>query len=348
MQWSDWSQRFSIPLQLLIVFLFCTLVGLFLSAINIGSHRSDLLINLAISYLIGFSIWAIERVLRLWRWIESTQLRALVAIVAGAVAGGGAGGWIFLDHLGKLESFRGELLRILLLGLVFGALSLYIIYTQTTLHRRREQLAAEREQRVEQERQLTQSRLDHLQAQIEPHFLFNTLANIHSRIESAPDEARMMMEHLTQILRGRLDSSGHEITLGEEMALIEEYLAIQQLRLGERLHCRIVLEPMVADRTIPALLIQPLVENAITHGIEPEVTGGMLVIRAEGEEGRLLIDVADDGVGLGNSPRSGSGVALNNIRQRLSTRYGAAAQLNITTRDGWTRSTITLPQQEVV
>ena len=214
MQWSDWSHRFSIPLQLLIVFLFCTLVGLFLSAINIGSHRSDLLINLAISCLIGFSIWAIERVLRLWRWIESTQLRALVAIVAGAVAGGGTGGWIFLDHLGKLESFRGELLRILLLGLVFGALSLYIIYTQTTLHRRREQLAAEREQRVEQERQLTQSRLDHLQAQIEPHFLFNTLANIHSRIESAPDEARMMMEHLTQILRGRLDSSGHEIPLG--------------------------------------------------------------------------------------------------------------------------------------
>lgn len=193
---------------------------------------------------------------------------------------------------------------------------------------------------------VTEAQFKLLQGQIEPHFLFNTLANVQSLIDFDPERAKQMLERFTDYLRASLGQlRGDATTLAQEFALLEAYLALMQLRMGERLQVRLDLPAELRDVALPPLLAQPLVENAIHHGLEPKIEGGTVTVRARESEGRLHLEVADDGQGLdGPRRRGGHGVALENIRARLTARYGASASLELLPREGGgTRALIQFP-----
>jgi len=193
---------------------------------------------------------------------------------------------------------------------------------------------------------ITESQLRLLQGQIEPHFLFNTLANVQSLIDFDPERAKLMLERFTDYLRASLGQlRGESTTLAQEFAMLEAYLGLMQLRMGERLRVRLDLPAELAGFELPPLLVQPLVENAIHHGLEPKVGGGAVTVSARREAGQLCIAVEDDGQGL-DAPkrRVGNGLALDNIRARLTARWGPAAMLALLPREGGgTCSRINIP-----
>jgi signal transduction histidine kinase len=183
------------------------------------------------------------------------------------------------------------------------------------------------------ERSAAEARLKLLQGQIEPHFLFNTLANVVSLIEVDPARARTMLETFIDYLRASLGGLRREDhTLGHEVALVQAYLGVLGLRMEERLQHEIEVPAELLELPLPALLIQPLVENAIHHGLEPKVEGGRVSVRAQQQAGQLVITVADNGLGRAGataSGRPGTGTALANIRERLQQAYGAQGRLEL-------------------
>ncbi|MBC7938167.1 MAG: histidine kinase, partial [Chitinophagaceae bacterium] len=180
---------------------------------------------------------------------------------------------------------------------------------------------------LDAERRANEAQLKLLQAQIEPHFLFNTLANVVSLMEVDTARARAMLESFIDYLRSSLGSLRHEgHTLGDELALVNAYLQVVSIRMDDRLRYRIDVPDALRQAPFPALTLQPLVENAIVHGLEPQIAGGEVHITASVQGGRLVITVQDDGLGLPSDnppdrparPRSsGTGTACNNIRERL-------------------------------
>ena len=196
--------------------------------------------------------------------------------------------------------------------------------------------ALEREQRraAEIERVALAANLRALQAQIEPHFLFNTLANLSVLIGSDPERAERLLADLIAYLRATLQRTREaEPTLGDEIELLRRYLDILGLRLGPRLRVAFDVPPELLARPFPLLMLQPLVENAITHGIEPQVGGGELRIAARQERGRLQLTVSDTGVGL-REGGSGTGFGLENVRGRLHALFGEAARLDVRSNAG--------------
>jgi hypothetical protein len=195
--------------------------------------------------------------------------------------------------------------------------------------------------------QATESQLRLLQAQIEPHFLFNTLANVQSLIGHDTPGARQMLVDFTGYLRVGLDQLRHtDSTLDQELDMARSYLQLLQIRMGERLHFSIDADEQARAAVLPPLLLQPLIENAITHGLEPKIEGGTVHIQARVREGRLEIAVSDDGLGLDaprRARRPGNGIALENIRARLRTRYAARAALSVTALPDGTLAAIHLP-----
>ncbi|KQW43542.1 MULTISPECIES: sensor histidine kinase [unclassified Roseateles] len=195
---------------------------------------------------------------------------------------------------------------------------------------------------------VTEAQLKLLQGQIEPHFLFNTLANVQSLIDFDPPRAKLMLERFTDYLRASLGQlRGDSTTLAQEFAMLEAYLALMQLRMGERLRVELRLPAELGAIELPPLLAQPLVENAIHHGLEPKIEGGTVAVTARQVGGQLWIEVEDDGQGL-DAPkrRGGNGLALGNIRARLAARYGPAAGLELLPRDaGGTLARIKIPLQ---
>lgn len=195
--------------------------------------------------------------------------------------------------------------------------------------------------------QATESQLRMLQAQIEPHFLFNTLANVQSLIRSDPERAQLMLESFTDYLRASMvQMRDSDITLGVELETVRSYLQLMQIRMGRRLQFFIDADAGACRATLPPLLVQPLVENAVRHGLEGKVDGGSVRLSAQVHEGRLEIRVDDDGLGLAparDGVRAGAGMALQNIRARLQTRYGSAACLRIEPLDQGARALLTVP-----
>jgi sensor histidine kinase YesM len=195
----------------------------------------------------------------------------------------------------------------------------------------------------------TEAQLRLLQAQIEPHFLFNTLANVVSLIDHDAPRAKQMLEAFTDYLRaslGRLRDD--DSTLGHELDMAEAYLKLLQTRMDDRLHYRIDADAALRDMTLPPLVLQPLVENAIHHGLEPKIDGGNVQIVARREGNRLSVSVDDDGLGLDaaarTSRRGSNGLALANLRERLAARYGDDGSLALAPRaTGGTSATLTIP-----
>jgi len=174
------------------------------------------------------------------------------------------------------------------------------------------------------EKNFSEARLNALRMQLEPHFLFNALNTISSQVERNPKLARRMIEHLGDLLRLSLESKDRqEIPLAEEMAFLEHYLAIQKIRFGNNLRVETQIAPEVKYASVPSLFVQPLVENAIRHGISRRASGGTVVVSARQVGNRLDIRVLDDGVGLptGWKLENSGGVGLSVTRQRVAGLY---------------------------
>ena len=191
--------------------------------------------------------------------------------------------------------------------------------------------------------QAAEAQLRLLQAQIEPHFLFNTLANIESLLDTDPPRARAMLEAFSDHLRAGMGQLRvDETTLGAELEMAANYLRLLQIRMGARLRFAVDAAPDARAALLPPLLLQPLVENAIRHGLEPKLAGGEVRIQALVDGGRLRIRVVDDGLGQDAPAGQGAGMALANIRARLRHRYGERASLDLLHGAG-TSATLELP-----
>ena len=196
------------------------------------------------------------------------------------------------------------------------------------------------ERRERAELQASVARADHerataelktLRAQVEPHFLYNTLSNVVSLIEREPKTAKHMTERLIGYLRHTLDASRREhATVGDELEIIADYLEILRIRMGERLWYSLEASEAVRAMPLSPMLLQPLVENAIKHGLEPKIEGGSVTVSATVEDAVLRIEIADTGLGFGvATDTGGSGSGLANVRARLKALYGEAAKLTI-------------------
>ena len=194
------------------------------------------------------------------------------------------------------------------------------------------------------ETQLAQGQLHALKMQLHPHFLFNTLHAISTLVHSSPDQAERMIASLSEMLRATLARhDAQEVTLREELALLEPYLDIERTRFGDRLAVNLEVPPDALDAVVPHLLLQPLVENAIRHGIGPRPEGGEITLRARVRGATLEVAVEDDGVGMPAEPRP-DGVGLGNTRARLHRLYGERHALRIDSTPGLaTRVTVVLP-----
>jgi len=198
-------------------------------------------------------------------------------------------------------------------------------------------------------RQVVEARMAAMQAQVEPHFLFNTLASIDHLIETDPPRASRMQKNLIALLRASMPTMREanaqaKRDLGRELAVIRPYLEILKVRMEERLQTEVRVPDGLLSADFPPMMLQGLVENAIKHGLEPKAEGGRLTVSAEIVHGKLAVTVADTGLGFGKAATAGTGIGLNNIRERLQLLYGSKAGLTVAENPGGgTAVTITVP-----
>ena len=290
---------------------------------------------LALALLIVYVVagWLFERLLpaRVPRWLRQTLQAVAVAVAAPLAAFGSslvaAGGDLamFLDHSGRMLGF----LWIASVGLILGL----VLTTGALLRERESQEHAQALQfaleRSTLERQVLDARLNLLQAQIEPHFLFNTLANVQALVENNSPRAAPVLASLIAYLRAAMPRlQGGAQTLANEAALVRAYLALMQMRLPDRLQVQVDLPDALAGRRFPPMALLTLVENAVRHGIDPAEDGGRIEVGARAEPGGgLRLWVADTGVGLASHAPAGTGLA--NLRDRQAAFYGGAAVLEL-------------------
>ena len=208
--------------------------------------------------------------------------------------------------------------------------------------------AAEAQEVAEAEslqRQVVEARMAAMQAQVEPHFLFNTLASIDHLIEVDPPRASRMQKNLIALLRASMPAMREKATnLGRELEVVRPYVEILKVRMEGRLQAQVDVSEGLYSADFPPMMLQSLVENAIKHGLEPKADGGSLTVSAEVAHGKLHVSVADTGVGFARAATAGTGTGLTNIRERLKLIYGDAAELRITPNaPTGTRVTIVVP-----
>lgn len=205
-----------------------------------------------------------------------------------------------------------------------------------------------REEAAELETQLAEARLEALRMQINPHFLFNTLNAVTTLVTRNPTAVKRMISRLSRLLRYVLESGDtQEVSLRQELHVLEDYLEIQRIRFEDRLQIEIEVEPGIGDARVPFLLLQPLVENAVKHGASQAAGEGQVQIRARREGTNLLVEVLDNGPGLSENGTRSDGVGLENTHQRLENLYGSNQEFTVTNREGRSgvRARIRLPYQ---
>ncbi|WP_028023991.1 sensor histidine kinase [Enterovibrio calviensis] len=206
----------------------------------------------------------------------------------------------------------------------------YFFITRARVAKAESQLKDIKLQQIEQEKALINSQLRSLQGQMEPHFLFNTLANIQVLIDSDAQKAKKLLEKITDLLRASLKQQRKDtISLTDELRLLDSYLSIQQIRLCDRMGYTISLDDSISPQTlIPPFLIQPAVENAVVHGIEPSIKGGHVQLNFSKEGNTITVEITDNGIGF-NDASNGHGLSMKNVRQRLCALYGDGGKLEL-------------------
>ena len=199
------------------------------------------------------------------------------------------------------------------------------------------------------QRRAAEAQLKLLQSQLEPHMLFNTLANLRVLIGTDPERAQAMLDRLIAFLRATLAASrSGSHTLADEFARVDDYLALIAVRMGARLQVQLDLPAELRGHAVPALLLQPLVENSVRHGLEPKIDGGRIEVRARRDGDALVLSVRDSGVGLGNAQTGGTLFGLQQVRERLATLFGERASLTLHDAgdaDGGVEATVRMPMQ---
>jgi Histidine kinase len=349
-------------LQLVWTFAFCAGLAVIFTLLGfVGASRNPDLVftasgwlrwyarNLVVCLVIGYIIHALFELARAalgraWlRQLSGWRASLFFAGVPllGVVVGWPLGVWLVFGHmpawlLGRASS--NAIVGALVLSLLISA-GFHLYFS-----------AKVRE--VAAEKRASEAQLRLLQAQMEPHFLFNTLANVQALIAHEPALAQQMLASFTDYLRATLTQlRSNDSTVAAELALGEAYLRLLATRMHERLRFSVQCDERARAAVLPPLLLQPLVENAVHHGLEPKIEGGSVSLTAEVRGATLVLEVRDDGLGLAAQPRgrsggtrsAGSGLALANLRQRLRSRYGEAASFELIELEPGTLARITLP-----
>lgn len=351
-------RRFSRTILYMVVL--CTAIGVLLTAIDGGAPFE----HLVYSFAIGFLCWGFTEGGRLAAAVLTDALRrrrglpphpsgfeagwrgivpgVLLSVLLGPPLGMTLGDWLTGHVTPSLLEWTSTTTRVTLVLTVIGSLASVVVLSTM------ERLSGARAQAEAAQRQAAEHQLRLLQSQLEPHMLFNTLANLRVLIGLDPPRAQAMLDRLIAYLRATLAASRAERhPLGAEFERIADYLSLMAIRMGPRLSVQLDLPPALAGLPVPPLLLQPLVENSIQHGLEPKVDGGRIVVSAERADGMLRVTVADSGVGPGAAGTAGTGFGLTQVRERLATVYGGRARLELAAApEGGTRAVISLPLEE--
>jgi sensor histidine kinase YesM len=310
--------------------------------------------NVLISNVIGFAFWGVLEVIHpLMRRLHLNPIFqafpgivALYSVIGTVVV---TGSFYLVSLMPGFTGMQSWVLKPQQLVSSF-VISLIVSLVIASVWRRRADelnsqiaLAEERERVAAAERAATQASLRALQAQIEPHFLFNTLANVTSLIHTRPDDAKRILEEFIAYLRASLANTREEsTTLDREFALMQSFLAILKIRMGARLSTRVEIDEATHNFAMPPMLIQPLVENAIKHGLEPKIEGGEVVLSAKRVGDTVYVTVADTGMGFKDS--GSSGIGLKNVRERLEKLFEGRASMTIEdNKPSGTRITMAIP-----
>lgn len=309
-------------------------------------HEPPWAVSLVYSFAISTSIWLLSDPVRiaLHRWLGAepphywafswrTGLHLVLSVLLGYALGTGLGDAYAGRSTWALLQLSPQRFWVFLLGSLAVSCAFFFYFYQ-------------RERALELQRQATESRLRLLQSQLEPHMLFNTLANLRVLIDVDPVRATAMLDRLNDYLRATLAASRTDAAAGHQLSTefqrLRDYLELMTVRMGPRLRYNLALPDELAACPIPPLLLQPLVENAIRHGLEPSVPGGEVRVSAHRSKGHLVIAVSDTGVGSEGERAAGFG--LTQVRERLTTAFAARAHLHWDSAPGQgTRITLTLP-----
>ncbi len=325
----------------------CALIALLLWSIS--PHKGPA-ITLGYSFLIGNLCWLFidgsRALVGRWRWRlrggnpEWPGMLWMTPVVVFGTALGYSIGSAIADRLFTQRSpSLGDSAPTLLISVIAASIIVYVYYARERLHS--QQLAAEAA-----ERQAAEMQLKLLQSQLEPHMLFNTLANLRVLIGVEPQRAQAMLDQLIAFLRTTLAATRVDRhPLRTEFDCVRDYLALMGVRMGPRLQVQLDLPADVGELPVPPMLLQPLVENAVKHGLEPQVAGGRIVVSAERRGDTLRLAVRDDGAGLAATPADGgTHFGLEQVRRRLATLFGARATLDVrAATNGGTEAVLTLP-----
>ena len=334
----DWLDKLRNYLQVLA---FC----LAISAVQFAfSTDKPYEIPLVYSVAIGSGTWALLdfgrhlfRSSRETGWpLGATGMALTVASILGGylfgtVVGDLWFGWSSWDRGPARTQLRNSILVTLLAGIA-GSYYFYSINKSAYLERKM----------VEARSHASEAQLKLLESQLEPHMLFNTLANLRVLIGADPPRAQQMLDYMIAYLRATLSASRAPThTLQAEFDRLRDYLELMAVRMGPRLAYTLELPPELAQQQVPTLLLQPLVENSIQHGLEPKVEGGQITVAARRDGGTLTLTVTDTGIGTSQATVKGGGFGMRQVRERLATLYGAAAALEFSAQEGRGACTVT-------
>lgn len=320
--------------------LFCIAIGTTLWLLGLATPWwGSLFISLCIGYSINTASVLVHPLMtRFLPPLIASLSTTLIGVSTGILLGG------YLAVGDATFFFRDDDYSTPILGLFFGVLGFLFFNTQQQLKEAGQKLTNATATQLVREKAHLETQLRLLQAQIEPHFLFNTLSNIVGMIKDQPDAAEDTLLQLTKLLRANLKRTRETSTiLGDELEIIEALLKISQIRMGSRLDYLIDVEDSLLALPLPPMLLQPLVENAIKHGIEPMEGGGTIRIAIRHEDGQLRVEISDTGMGLGATSQpttsdlsgadTGTGTGIANVQSRLSTLFGDDARLTLQQRE---------------
>jgi Histidine kinase len=270
-----------------------------------------------------------------WRGVVTIFVGVCFGFVVGSLAGDAYSGRSTFDLLPNQPRF---FLYLFLFTVSVGVGISYFFYATGKSNYLQRELATSRQL-------ATEAQLKLLQSQLEPHMLFNTLANLRALITTDPTRGVAMLDHLIDYLRATLSASrATRHSLGDEFARLGDYLALMQVRMGPRLTYTLDLPAELATQSVPTLLLQPLVENAIKHGLEPKIEGGSVTVNARQVDGNMVLEVIDSGVGVADDLQSGAGFGLMQVRERLQAAYGDKATIYLGAACArFTRAAVTIP-----